>query len=67
MIDVGFVTDIGELMRRRRHGRMTVRREAWAELTTAIAAMADVIVRDAAGLLATTRRGSAGLSGPCRP
>ena len=58
-IHIGFVTDIEELMLRARQERMAVRKQAWAELTTAVATFAGVALLEVAELLGPTYRRSA--------
>ena len=58
-LHICFVTDINELMRRRRRQRMAVRREAWAELSSAIRASVAAAVGHAVRLPASLRFGAA--------
>jgi hypothetical protein len=54
-LQIGFVTDIAELMRRKRLQRMGVRREAWAELSAAVHASVAAAARHAVRRLALSR------------
>lgn len=62
MIEVGFVTDIGELMRQRRLKRMAVRKAAWIELTAAIAAAAAALIGNDLALATRSRARSTAAS-----
>jgi hypothetical protein len=54
-IQVGFVTDIDELMRQRRQERMAVRRAALIELSSIVAAVVRRAMRDVVRLMPSTR------------
>jgi len=58
-IQFGFVTDINELMRRKRQQRIAIRREAWAELSVAVHASVAAAARHCFRVLAPSRSGAA--------
>jgi hypothetical protein len=58
-IQIGFVTDINELMRRKRQQRIAIRREAWAELSVAVHDSVAAAARHSFRVLAPSRSGVA--------